>query len=347
MVDGAPVVVMQTTSLGHLATLPVLIGERDCVLFDLQVHNSVQAILPTLRMLGVPCSVVPHARLDRVKTQAKALACFRKSLSLSNMVCSFIKSVHKCTSQRHKYCFNASFCACTKSQQEASARPYHCQMDWQAARVSLLLALTTAALLLPLGLWLGRWLAFTAHPAKPWCEALLLLPLLLPPTVIGFYWLLTFGQNTAFGSWLRDTLGLRLVFSFWGLLLASLLINLPFMVQPIQRAFAGIEPSVREAAWVGGLSPWQTLLKIELPLAAPGVLAGIALTIAHTLGEFGVVLMVGGSVAGETRTLSIAIYDRVQAFDEIGAHVMAAALVFCALAALVAVFAGERRRRSA
>ena len=104
---------------------------------------------------------------------------------------------------------------------------------------------------------------------------------------------------------------------------------------------------MREAAWVGGLSPWQTLLKIELPLAAPGVLAGIALTVAHTLGEFGVVLMVGGSVAGETRTLSIAIYDRVQAFDEIGAHVMAAALVFCALAALVAVFAGERRRRSA
>ena len=108
-------------------------------------------------------------------------------------------------------------------------------MDWQAARVSLFLAFATAALLLPLGLWLGRWLAFTTHPAKPWCEALLLLPLLLPPTVIGFYWLLAFGQNTALGGWLRDTLGLRLVFSFWGLLLASLLINLPFMVQPIQR----------------------------------------------------------------------------------------------------------------
>ena len=217
-------------------------------------------------------------------------------------------------------------------------------MDWQAARVSLFLALATAMLLLPLGLWLGRWLAFTTHPAKPWIEALLLLPLLLPPTVIGFYWLLAFGQNTALGSWLRDTLGLRLVFSFWGLLLASLLINLPFMVQPIQRAFAGIEPSVREAAWVGGLSSWQTLRKIELPLAAPGVLAGIALTVAHTLGEFGVVLMVGGSVAGETRTLSIAIYDRVQSFDEAGAHTMAALLVLCALAALVAVFAGERTR---
>ena len=219
-------------------------------------------------------------------------------------------------------------------------------MDWQAARVSLILAIATAALLLPLGLMLGRWLAFTPSRAKPWVEALLLLPLLLPPTVIGFYWLMTFGQGTALGAWLRDTLALSLVFSFWGLLLASLLINVPFMVQPIQRAFASISPSLREAAWVGGLTPWQTFRKIELPLAAPGVLAGMALTLAHTLGEFGVVLMVGGSVAGETRTLSIAIYDRVQAFDERSAHIMAATLVICALAALVAVFMSERRKQN-
>lgn len=218
-------------------------------------------------------------------------------------------------------------------------------MDWQAARVSLILALATAVLLLPLGLWLGRWLAFTPSRAKPWVEALLLLPLLLPPTVIGFYWLMAFGQGTALGAWLRDALGLRLVFSFSGLLLASLLVNLPFMVQPIQRAFAALSPSVREAAWVGGLSMWQTFRKIELPLAAPGVLAGIALTLAHTLGEFGVVLMVGGSIEGETRTLSISIYDRVQAFDEASAHLMAATLVICASAALVAVFMSERSRQ--
>ncbi len=222
---------------------------------------------------------------------------------------------------------------------------YHRRMDWQAARISLVLAVATAALLLPLGLWLGRWLAFTSYRAKPWIEALLLLPLLLPPTVIGFYLLITFGQGSAVGAWLLGTLGLRLVFSFEGLLVASLLINLPFMVQPIQRAFASIAPSVREAAWVGGLSSWQTFRKIELPLAAPGVLAGIALTLAHTLGEFGVVLMVGGSIAGETRTLSIAIYDRVQSFDETAAHWMAATLVLCSLAALVAVFASERRKR--
>jgi molybdate transport system permease protein len=223
---------------------------------------------------------------------------------------------------------------------------YHPCMDWQAARVSLFLALATALLLLPLGLLLGRWLAFTTSRAKPWVEALLLLPLLLPPTVLGFYWLMSFGQGTPLGRWLAEGLGLRLVFSFEGLLLASLLVNLPFMVQPIQRAFAAIAPSLREAAWVGGLSPWRCFQKIELPLAAPGVLAGIALTLAHTLGEFGVVLMVGGSISGETRTLSIAIYDRVQAFDEAAAHRMALLLVLCSLAALVAVFASGRRSAS-
>jgi molybdate transport system permease protein len=219
-------------------------------------------------------------------------------------------------------------------------------MDWQAARVSLLLAVSTAALLLPLGLWLGRWLALTSSRAKPWVEALLLLPLLLPPTVLGFYWLISWGQGTPLGRWLHDALGLRLVFSFEGLLLASLLVNIPFMVQPIQRAFAAIAPSVREAAWVGGLSSWRCFQKIELPLAAPGVLAGLAMTLAHTLGEFGVVLLVGGSIEGQTRTLSIAIYDRVQAFDEASAHQMAALLLLCSMAALVAVFASGRRSAS-
>jgi molybdate transport system permease protein len=231
------------------------------------------------------------------------------------------------------------------AQQDHRADYHQRTMDWQAARVSLLLAALTVALLLPLGLWLGRWLALTQSRAKPWVEALLLLPLLLPPTVLGFYFLIGFGQGAALGRWLHEALGLQLVFSFEGLLLASLLVNIPFMVQPIQRAFANIAPSIREAAWVGGLSRWRSFQKIELPLAAPGVLAGMALTLAHTLGEFGVVLMVGGSIAGETRTLSIAIYDRVQAFDEAAAHWMAATLLLCSLAALVAVFASARRQR--
>lgn len=215
-------------------------------------------------------------------------------------------------------------------------------MDWQAARVSLTLAVCSAALLLPLGVWLARWLAITPWRGRPVVEALLMLPLLLPPTVIGFYLLITLGQGSAVGGWLARALGLRLVFSFEGLLLASVLINLPFMVQPLQRAFAAIPGSLREAAWVCGLSPWRAFWKIELPLAWPGLLAGVALTMAHTLGEFGVVLMVGGSIAGETKTLSIAIYDRVQAFDMPAAHVMALALVLASLGALALVFAAGK-----
>lgn len=219
-------------------------------------------------------------------------------------------------------------------------------MDWQAARVSLSLAVLTAALLLPPCVWLARWLATTPARAKPLVEALLMLPLLLPPTVMGFYLLIALGQGSALGAWLAAQVDVQLVFSFAGLLLASLLINLPFMVQPMQRAFASIDHSLREAAWVSGLSRWQTFAHIELPLAWPGVLAGVALTAAHTLGEFGVVLMVGGSIPGETKTLSIAIYDRVQSFDMGGAHVMAATLVLCSLAALALVFATDKTSRA-
>jgi molybdate transport system permease protein len=217
-------------------------------------------------------------------------------------------------------------------------------MDWQAARVSLWLALLTASLLLPVGMALARWLALTSWRGKPAIEALLMLPLLLPPTVVGFYFLVALGQGSSLGMWLARHLDLRLVFTFEGLLAASLLINLPFMVQPIQRSFAAIPNSLREAAWVSGLGAWATFLKIELPLAWPGLLGGIALTTAHTLGEFGVVLMVGGSIPGATRTLSVSIYDRVQAFDLAGAHVMALALVAFSLVAVTLVFAADRRR---
>ena len=217
-------------------------------------------------------------------------------------------------------------------------------MDWQAARVSLWLALLTALLLLPVGVALARWLALTSWRGKPAVEALLMLPLLLPPTVIGFYFLVALWQGSDVGLWLARHFDVRLVFTFEGLLVASLLINLPFMVQPIQRAFAAIPHSMREAAWVSGLGSWSTFLKIELPLAWPGLLGGLALTAAHTLGEFGVVLMVGGSIPGATRTLSISIYDRVQAFDLAAAHVMALALVVFSLIAIALVFAADRRR---
>ena len=214
-------------------------------------------------------------------------------------------------------------------------------MDWPALNVSMTLAALTTLVLLPLGLALARWLAVTAWAGRPFIEALLLLPLLLPPTVIGFYFLVAFGQGSAVGAWLFAS-GWRLVFTLEGLLLVSVLVNLPFMVQPIQRAFAAVPNSLREAAWVSGLSAWQTFWRIELPLAWPGLLAGMALTVAHTLGEFGVVLMVGGNIAGETRTLSVSLYDKVQGMELQSAHVMALALVGVSLLALTLVLAFDR-----
>lgn len=214
-------------------------------------------------------------------------------------------------------------------------------MDWSALHVSLTLAVLTTLALLPVGLALARWLAVTAWAGRPVVEALLLLPLLLPPTVIGFYFLVAFGQGSALGAWLASS-GIRLVFTLEGLLLVSVLVNLPFMVQPIQRAFAAVPHSLREAAWVSGLSTWQTFWRIELPLAWPGLLAGMALTVAHTLGEFGVVLMVGGNIEGETRTLSVSLYDKVQGMDLQSAHVMALALVGISLLALTLVLAFDR-----
>lgn len=217
-------------------------------------------------------------------------------------------------------------------------------MDWEATAVSVALAVGTAAGLLVPGLWLGRWLGLTRSAARPWVEALLMLPLMLPPTVIGLYFLLALGQGSPLGRWLLDHLGLRLVFTFEGLLLASMLVNLPFMAQPVQRAYEALPNSLREAAWVCGLGAWRTFCRIELPLVGGGVLAGLALTVAHTLGEFGVVLMVGGSLSGETRTLSIAIYDRVQAFDLHSANTMALALVGATLTLLAVLFAAQGRR---
>lgn len=220
-------------------------------------------------------------------------------------------------------------------------------MDWDAARISLQLAAATCVVLLPVALWLGRRLATVESRVKPLIEAALLLPLLLPPTVVGFYVLVALGGASPIGLWLNEWAGLRLVFTFEGLLFASVIINVPFMVQPIQRAFAAIPNSLREAAWVSGLSPWRTLWRVEMPLAWPGILGGLALTFAHTLGEFGVVLMVGGSIAGETKTLSIAIYDRVQAFDNASANVMSLVLVLFTLLALSVVLATSERGKRA
>lgn len=221
-------------------------------------------------------------------------------------------------------------------------------MDWSALRVSVSLGVATVLLLTPIGLALGRFLAHRTFRGKAVVEALVALPLVLPPTVLGFYLLVAFGGRSPVGSAFSALSGHTLAFSFEGLLLASVMANLPFVVQPIQRAFETVPANLVEAAACCGLSPWRTFKEIELPLAWPGVVTAAILTFAHTLGEFGVVLMVGGNIPDETRTLSIAIYDRMQAFDDRGAGIMAAVLLAVAVASLgltnfLAVQSGRRR----
>lgn len=216
-------------------------------------------------------------------------------------------------------------------------------MDWTALSLSVRLGLATVLVLAPLGIVLGRVLAYRDFPGKNVVEAALALPLVLPPTVLGFYLLTTFGAAGPLGELFLTLTGRTLAFTFEGLLFASVIANLPFAVQPMQRAFEAIGRDVRDAAAVSGLSPWRVLTRIELPLAWPGIVTGLVLTFAHTLGEFGVVLMVGGAIPGETRTISIAIYDRVQAFDNAGAGAMSAFLLALSLVALALVYALSAR----
>jgi molybdate transport system permease protein len=216
-------------------------------------------------------------------------------------------------------------------------------MDWPALALSLRLGALTVLILLPIGIVVGRWLAFHRFQGRPLVEALLALPLVLPPTVLGYYLLVAFGGASPLGQVWQAVFGQPLVFSFAGLLLASVLANLPFAIQPMQRGFEAIPADVREAAAVSGFSPWRRLWAIDLPLAWPGIVTGLVLAFAHTLGEFGVVLMVGGAIPGETRTVAIAIYDRVQAFDMAGAGGMAALLLLLSLAALAITFTLSRQ----
>lgn len=188
-------------------------------------------------------------------------------------------------------------------------------MNWQPLLLTFELALVSTLVLLFIAIPLAYWITNTKSRIKPVVETLVSMPLVLPPTVLGFYFLVAFSPNNAFGSWLNEWLGIKLVFSFTGLIVASVMYSLPFMVHPIQSGLASIPPSLTEAAYVLGKSKFKTLLKVQLPNIKASLLTGIVLAFAHTVGEFGVVLMIGGNIPGKTKVASIAIYDEVEALN--------------------------------
>lgn len=188
-------------------------------------------------------------------------------------------------------------------------------MDLEALRLSFELAVLTTLVLVVVGLPLAQWLAVTRWRLKPAVEALVSMPLVLPPTVLGFYLLVAMGPKSPLGHAWVAVFGKPLAFSFEGLLFASVLYGLPFAVQPFTAALAGVDRGLVEASYCLGASPLRTFFRVTLPLAVPGVVTGAVLAFAHALGEFGVVLMVGGNIPGETRTLSISLFDAVEQLD--------------------------------
>jgi molybdate transport system permease protein len=215
-------------------------------------------------------------------------------------------------------------------------------MDWNALWLTSKLALVTSCLLLATGLPLAWWLATTRWKGRIFIEAIVALPLVLPPTVIGFYVLVALGPKSPLGRWAEVLAGHPLPFSFTGLVIGSVLYSLPFAVQPITAAFRAVDVALIEAAWNAGATKSRAFFRIVIPLAWPGVLSGMVLSFAHTLGEFGVVLMVGGNIPGLTRTVSVSIYDSVQSLDYATAHFTAAVLLVISFIFLSLTYAMQR-----
>jgi molybdate transport system permease protein len=216
-------------------------------------------------------------------------------------------------------------------------------MDWAPIRLSLQLAVCTTAILFALGVPVAYWLATSRWRLKFLVEAVVALPLVLPATVLGFYLLMALGPSSPIGRAYESLVGGRLPFSFIGLLIASVLYSLPFAVRPFAVAFAGVDRRLVEASWCLGVSRVETFFRVIIPLSWTGILTGIILTFAHTMGEFGVVLMVGGNIPGVTRTVSISIYDDVQALNYEAAGQTALFLLGISFAALALTYALQRR----
>lgn len=210
--------------------------------------------------------------------------------------------------------------------------------DLQPLLLTLRLAAVTTAILIAIGIPLAYWIAYSRSRLKPIMETLVSMPLVLPPSVLGFYLLLAFSPQHAFGHWLDQWLHLKLVFSFEGLVIGSVIFSLPFLVQPVQAGFQGLSPSLLEASRTLGKSDSVTLWKILLPNIKPALLSGAVLSFAHTVGEFGVVLMIGGNIPGVTKVASIAIYDEVEMLNYSAANFYSLVLFAVTFAILLTVY---------
>jgi molybdate transport system permease protein len=216
-------------------------------------------------------------------------------------------------------------------------------IDWQAFRLTVELAIIVSVILLLVGLPLAYWIAFSRWRWKFLAEALVALPIVLPPTVLGFYLLVALGSQSPVGRWWQSLTGHTLAFTFAGLVIGSILYSLPFAVQPFAASFSSIDRQLLAASATLGASPLRTFFRVIVPLSAPGLITGVALAFAHTMGEFGVVLMIGGNIPGATRTVSISIYDQVQASNYASANGMALLLLVFSFAVLTLVYGLNRR----
>jgi molybdate transport system permease protein len=216
-------------------------------------------------------------------------------------------------------------------------------IDWQAFRLTVELAVVVSAILLVVGLPLASWIAFSRWRWKFLLEAMVALPIVLPPTVLGFYVLVALGSQSPLGRWWQSLTGHTLAFTFPGLVIGSILYSLPFAVQPFAASFSSVDRKLLAASATLGASPLRTFFRVVVPLSVPGLVTGMALAFAHTMGEFGVVLMIGGNIPGVTRTVSIDIYDQVQASNYAAANAMAVLLLVFCFAVLVVVYGLNRR----
>jgi molybdate transport system permease protein len=216
-------------------------------------------------------------------------------------------------------------------------------IDWQTLGLTLELAFTVSVILLILGLPIAYWIAFSRWRWKFLIEALVAVPIVLPPTVLGFYVLVALGPHSPLGRWWIALTGHTLAFTFTGLVIGSILYSLPFAVQPFAASFSAVDRKLIAASATLGASPPRTFLRVIAPLSIPGLVTGTALSFAHTMGEFGVVLMVGGNIPGVTRTVSIDIFDRVQSSDYSGANQTSLILLLVCFALLALVYGLNRK----